>query len=438
MMKMGFGALLAGILLTAASASAGELTCVGDCKNRNKVGTDDLVTLVRIEFGELALNACPGADANNDGLGVDDLVLAVENSIEGCEGNRTPPPSRTPTPTTTAIPCPLQPGRYTVTQVEGGTLVLSSIAPFPFPAGGAIIEEVGAADANCVHPVVVPFPDGFSSPAFCSIAPLFYTTSIAQVGCGIGAIDSDGGSDFTVQEIGDSAALTSCPCDPAVRGCPNTPGTCDAGLNNDVRIDLTVGDGHADTCTGTGTANAIVSIPVHTVTWQALPDNEGNVPCPDPDGMFNPGTDSLIVEFDQILDFTTDTASSRWQDLDGTRPGDAGCGPAAGPSARPPVMGTGECLDLAARTIKTVAAGTIGSAGPPLFDLSYVSTLPNMVTGPQSTTGAVCNDPPLINLAGGTVMRCIYDCPLGTTGIGVDEFGVTKCCPAGTSPPNCQ
>jgi hypothetical protein len=238
---------------------------------------------------------------------------------------------------------------------------------------------------------VVPFPAGFSAPAFC-IPALGFTTSVVQTGCGIGRIDSDGGSDFTITEIGDTSA-------------PNAPcflaASCAAGGNSNVRVDVTVGDSSADVC-ASGTANATVSVPVFTTTWLTFAG------CPDPNGTFDPppgGTDTLIVSFPQTLDFTTDTTTATWSDLDGPDCAIAGAGPAAG-------FGTiaGTCIDLAGidtagADVTTVASGTIGSSGAPLYDLTFVTVLPNEL----STAGggaATCATPPLIDHSG-MVTRCI-------------------------------
>jgi hypothetical protein len=91
----------------------------------------------------------------------------------------------------------MAPGIYTTTQVTGGTLDVYNFAPFPFPSGGTIVQHVAAGDANCVHNTVVPFPGGFSSPNFC-VPALQFTTSVTQIACGAGRIDSNGVSDFSM------------------------------------------------------------------------------------------------------------------------------------------------------------------------------------------------------------------------------------------------
>ena len=280
--------------------------------------------------------------------------------------------------------CPLIPGTYTITQVSGGTLKVSTFAPFAFPTGGTIVEDVGAGDANCVHNTVVPFPGGFSAPTFC-VPALGYSVHIDQTGCGIGEIDSDGGSDFTVTEHGDTSD-TFGPCN-----LPNSP--CSVGVDGSIRVDITVGDSVTDVCTGSGTANSIVAIPVITTTWLAL-----DASCPDSDGTYDAGTDTLITQFPQNLDFTTDKNTATFTDIDGDGCSIAGAGPAS-------LSGTGACYDIGGATITTAAAGTIGSPALP-FDISFDSVLPNSVTGPGAPLGATCATPPVINF-GGSATRCI-------------------------------
>jgi hypothetical protein len=318
-------------------------------------------------------------------------------------------PTNTPTPTNTAEPtptntvsCPITAGSYTLTQVSGGNLIVDGLPAFPFPAGGIITQDVGAPDANCVHQTVVAFPGGFSAPAFC-IPGLGFTVSLAQTGCGVGRIDSDGGSDFTVTELGDTSSPTICGF---------SQPTCTSGgapTNSNVQVDVTVGDGNPDDCSS-GTANAIVSIPVFTTTWLSFGG------CPDPDGTFNPPGDVNIVSFPQTLDFTTDATQADWSDLDPDGCCIAGAGPA---SVVPPCnaggtggfSGTGTCIDLAGANaagadVTTVAAGAIGSAGSPLYDLTFISTLPNEISGPGEPSGATCEEPPLIDF-NGKVTRCV-------------------------------
>lgn len=187
------------------------------------------------------------------------------------------------------------------------------------------------------------------------------------------------------------------------------PHSCSNGANSNVRVDITVGNGAADTC-GSGTANATVSVPVFTTTWQRFGF------CPDPDGTYNPGPDILIVSFPQTLDFTTDAALGDWADLDPNGCCIAGAGPATftnpcNPGGPGGLSSTGTCINLAGlnvagNDVTTVAAGAVGSSGSPLYDLTFVTTLPNAITGPGAPLAATCATPPIVTY-GGTATRCI-------------------------------
>ncbi|MGH7788621.1 MAG: hypothetical protein ACRERC_17250, partial [Candidatus Binatia bacterium] len=289
-----------------------------------------------------------------------------------------------------AVPsCPIESGSYTLTQVAGGTLSVASFAPFPFPAGGSITMDVGEGDADCVHETIISAEGGFSAPSFC-IPALGFITGITQTGCGVGRVDSNGGSDFTVSEIGDTSSVSDTCNIPQAGGC--------AGRDSSVRVDITVGDGTPDVCTGSGVANAIVAVPVFTRTW--LDFSPGMLGTCTGDGVFNEGVDTIITEFPQILDFTSDANTAKWQDLDSDGCTISGTGPAGGFTA------TGECMDVEAGTVKTGAAGSIGSAGAPTFDLSFASVLPNTISGPNPLSGATCDTPPVINFTG-AASRCL-------------------------------
>ena len=168
-----------------------------------------------------------------------------------------------------------------------------------------------------------------------------------------------------------------------------------ANRDSSLRVDITVGNGAADTCPGGGTGNAIVAIPVRTTTWLAA-----NFTCPDSDGVFNQPGDTPILVVPQILDFTTDVSTASWTDLDGDGCSIAGAGPSSG------LTRTGSCINTGAMTVTTAATGTIGSAGSPLFDLTFATLLPNALSGPTAPMGATCTTPPTINFTG-VATRCI-------------------------------
>lgn len=445
----GRGAILAlggtALFLVAASTPA-KAQCVGDCNGDGMVVINELVLGVNIALGLAPVSACE-AFANQEGIvNVAQLVRGVNNALNGCPppgatptatepvgptatatqpivptstatavptGTATathtvgPPPTVTdtptegpspsptntptegpsPTPTETVAVCPLDAGRYTITTTSG-SLRVATFAPFPFPAGGTTLQDVGAGNADCVHDTVIPFPGGLTVPPFC-VPALGATTTVTQSGCGIGRIDSDGGSDFTVTEDGDTSDLDVCNVPQAT--CPATGPAPDSSG----RIDITVGNGVVDTCASGGTANAIVTIPVYTVTWV---DADGA--CPDEDGMFDPDTDTLLAEFPQTLDLTTDTNTARYTDLSGDGCALSGLGPAG------PFANTGHCIDLEAMTVSIAGSGTIFNSGAPTYDLLFTTIQNNNVSGPTASGGAICDDPPTINFDG-LAHRCL-------------------------------
>ncbi len=360
-----------GAVCLALPAASARGVCVGDCDGSGSVTISDLIIGVNIALGTESITACEAFNCDGTGMvPIHCLIQGVNNALYGCG---------------TGTTCPLGPGMYTLTGVSGGNLRVSTLAPIPFPPGATVVADVGLGDPSCVHNLVVPFPGGFHSPTLC-ITSLGFSVSLAQTGCGIGEIASKGGADFTVEEIGDTSDHSSV-C--------NLPQVCTAGQDSAVRIQVTVGDGTPDTCKS-GTANAILSIPEHTVVWV---DASGT--CPATDGMYDPDKgDTLIVEFDQILDLTTDTNSTKWMDLDGDGCSLAGAGPAAGYS------NTGTCADLTNDTVALAASGTIGSKGAPLFDITYSALLPFTFSGPDAPLESTCDSPPVIDF-NGTANQCI-------------------------------
>jgi hypothetical protein len=284
--------------------------------------------------------------------------------------------------------CNLTAGAYTLTQTSGGSLNVDGLPAFPFPAGGTVVQDVSAPGPGCLHSTVIPFPGGFAAPTFC-IPALNFSTSLSQTGCGIGEIDDDGGSDYTITETGDTSAPLSCSM-PA-SACPAPPG------DSNVRVDVQVGDSITDACTLPARGNMIYTVPVFTTTWV---DNQAPGTCPDGDSVYNAGTDILIVSFPQTLDFTTDVSTNSWTDLEADGCFLSGAGPAGG------FVRAGTCLDLGAGVVDTAATGVIGSNGAPLYDLSFATQLPNTFSGPAAPLGVTCGSAPAIAIPG-SVTRCV-------------------------------
>lgn len=418
--------LLTGVLVMRCTAAFAQL-CGGDCDASGMVQIHELVTCVAITLGTVERATCAACDVNGDDrVTIDEIIRAVRNAETGCPPSASPTPTHTevPTPTVTTNPrCPLQPGAYTLRSVPGGSLNLTTFQPFGFPADTTIVADVGSADADCVHHAVIPFPSGFSSPTFC-IPATGYSIRVRQTGCGVAVFDSDGGADFTMSERGDTSDASSV-CHTPQDACP--PGAHD----RNIRAQVTVGDQSADTCTGSGRMNAVLSIPVETTIWlegsgycgttDFTESCAGDVDCGSGlhcrDGFCDNGADGTVDEDDgdlvvaripQVLDFTTDTIQVGFEDLDADGCFRSGNGP--GGFSR-----TGSCLDLGTlntgEPAVTLGAAGIAEAGAPLWDIVVALTLPSTIEGPQPSLGATCTAPLARFDVGGTVDRCIAESP---------------------------
>ncbi len=300
-------------------------------------------------------------------------------------------------------------GRYTQT-TTGGVLKVATFLPFPFPTGATTIEDVSAPGEGCVSSTVIPYPGGLTVPSFC-IPATGFTVQVRQTGCGVGVIDSDGGSDLTITEQGDTSY--------GLYGCAATQ-SCLVFADSSGDIDVTVGDGSPDTCTS-GIGNAVVSVPVEIVMW--LSTNG----CPDSDDSPSEGDDSIIAQFPATLDLTTDRAVAQFTDTDADGCSFKGIGP-AGPytqnqlcsAAGDPYAcctglgsgtcvgngGVGQCIDFAGGTVSMAGGGMAFASAGPLHDVLFASAQSASITGPAAYGGATCGSPPAINFAGVT-HRCI-------------------------------
>jgi hypothetical protein len=298
---------------------------------------------------------------------------------------------------------------------------VSTGTPFAFPAGGTTIQDVSAPDGNCVSTTVIPYPGGLTVPIFCSLPSFAYTTQVKQHGCGIGVIDSNGGSDLTTTEKGDTS-FTSGSCAAGQTcgggGVITCGGSGQVNVDSSGGIDIQVGDGTADTCASGGTGNAMVSIPVNTTTWGASEagcdggTNGGNpcstdadcpggicgTACPDPNGF--DGSDTLITQFPQTLDLTTDKATASFFDNDGNGCDCQGAGPQTLPAQ------TGQCINFGTMTVNVAGGGTIFSSAAPLHDLLFTTVQNSNISAPAAFGGATCGSPPIINFTG-LAHRCI-------------------------------
>jgi hypothetical protein len=332
-----------------------------------------------------------------------------ENDSTALKRTDAPPPLSCPS----TSGCKLSQGRYTET-TTGGVLKVTTLAPFAFPANSTIVQDVSAPDANCVSQTVVPYPGGFTVPPFC-IPALGFTVSVTQTGCGVGVIDSNGGSDLTVDEKGDTS-FTGVMCAAGQ--------SCASFVDSSGEVDVQVGDGVADTCPSGGTGNAMVSIPVQMTWWV-----QQNSPftCPDADGAPPDADDTIVMQNPMTLDLTTDRATAEFADNDADGCSLAGIGP-AGPYPTNQVCfgagnpyacctgintgtcvgngATGTCIAFGAHTVSLAGGGTVFASAQPLHDFLFTTVQNSNISGPAAFGGATCAAPPLINFTG-LAQRCI-------------------------------
>jgi hypothetical protein len=266
---------------------------------------------------------------------------------------------------------------------RGGTGSLTMGGSFPgfaFPAGATLTVNVGPPDETCRHEATVP-RGGFGVPAFC-ITALSYTSDILFPGCDVGSADGRG-------TVWDGVAPTSglfCP-DAEVRKVADTrDGVCDEdgpppgvpcpGLgpaNALGDVDQTVGDGVCELARGMHTQ---LDIPATIITWQ---DGDGTAPfCPDEDGVYDPGEDTLISMARLVLSPTTSTATASFLDKNADGCFRQGLGPngpigVTGSPAEGPCCAVGQGSTLA-------FAGAVFSGGGPLYDYLYKGFVPMTVT----------------------------------------------------------
>jgi hypothetical protein len=259
-----------------------------------------------------------------------------------------------------------------VTTSTAGTLIVSTLPAFPFPAGVVTTVNVGPAPGfpNCAHPAIVP-AGGFSVPTFC-IPALGFSSDVIPTGCVTGGTEgkgvvwdlNDACPDADVSKVGDTSAP---PCATLGTGCNTAAGGAGADTLGDV--DTTRGDG---VCDGPG-VHVQLDIPGTSITWiddMAL--------CPDPDGVFDPGTDTLVTVFDFILSPTTSNATAAFVDANGDGCAKAGNGP-DGPVTRTGSPTPGPCC-VVGQAQQVASVGLAFSGAAPLFDLLFSSEIPNTVT----------------------------------------------------------
>ena len=322
----------------------------------------------------------------------------------------------TSTTSTTLACCP---SGQIVTNSNSGVLLVSTLAPFPFPAGVITTVNVGVADpATCKHNVIVP-AGGFSVPVFC-IPALGFTSQVTAAGCESGGADGTGMvwdasapcPDAEVTRVGDTTDPDGNSCGTLGAGCLNPVTSGSAGADTAGNINTTRGDGACDTADGVHTQ---LDIPVLSTTWN---DIDGN--CPDDDLQYDPGTDTLVTQFNFILSPTTAATSANYEDLNSDACSFAGNGPdhtkrCSLDSSRPcatnghctnPPPNAGTCIDgptagspapiigtpatgpccVPGQSTTVVATGIAFTGGAPLYDILFANKTPSSITQ--------CNDLP--------------------------------------------
>jgi hypothetical protein len=298
-----------------------------------------------------------------------------------------------------------------VTTSGPGTLVFSSINAFPFPAGITTILDVGNADELCRHPAIVP-NGGFTVPTFC-LSGLDFTSDVLPLGCAQGTAFGNGAvwdaaAPCADADINRHADTSDGSCNPAGQPCNTcdgvssypgcTPGSAGAGANTLGNIDSTRGDGVCDPA-GMHTR---FDIPVRSLTWL---DGDATPDCPDEDGVYDPGRDSLVVDFRFILSPTTATTRTEFVDENGDACSFSGAGRSstrrcsndhsmpcgffndcpAGEEVNcdpGPLIGmppAGPCCTLG-QASTLVATGAIFSGAGPLYDLVFMNRSPTTIT----------------------------------------------------------
>jgi hypothetical protein len=254
------------------------------------------------------------------------------------------------TTTSTSLPAGTCCGAQQIVLTTGsGTAKFGVITAPPefFPGGGTITIDAAPADPfpSCGHDAIVPAA-GFSLPAFCDNG-LFFTHKIITSGCTSGGTDGsgrvwDGVAACADANVSKSADSRDGVCDPDLSACTSGP-------FGNVLGDVDATRGGA--CDPSG-LNTRIDIPATMVVWS---DVDGQ--CPDPDGQYDSGVDSLIEQDPIILTLTTGTATAVFADksgpacfIEGGSAGPVGPQSISGAPASGPCCQVGQTATLAAET----------------------------------------------------------------------------------------
>jgi hypothetical protein len=255
-------------------------------------------------------------------------------------------------------------------------------------------------------------------PVFC-IPALGFTSQVTASGCESGGAHGQGTvwdnipgavcPDADVTRVGDTSDPDGNSCGTLGTTCAGavTPGS--AGSDIDGNINTTRGNTVCDSPDGVGTQ---LDIPVLSTTWNAV-----DASCPDGDGTYDPGTDTLVTQFNFILSPTTASTSADYTDLNGDLCSFQGNGPdhtkrCSLNNSRPcannghctsplpndgvcqdgPILGTppaGPCC-VPGQSTTVVATGIAFTGGAPLYDITFANRTPSSITACGAFVAGSC------------------------------------------------
>ncbi len=184
---------LTGVLLALLGAGRGQaqMQCVGDCDSINQVRINNLITGVNIVLEIQPVSACPAFENQQGQVDIAQLVLGVNNSLNGC------PPLGSHVCNLVAAPPPT-PAAASPSRLE----INIAAVPFPLPlvmtgstrvTCGAVAPD-GTAECTCeiiaIDPITLP------NVGILCIAPSTETCPPAQIDC-------DGGTPLAIDLLSD-------------------------------------------------------------------------------------------------------------------------------------------------------------------------------------------------------------------------------------------
>jgi mono/diheme cytochrome c family protein len=124
----------------------GALPCVGDCDDDETVSVAELIVGVGMALGEGDLERCPAFDFfSDDRLMIDELVLAVAASNEGCGLRPTATPTATPERATLAeIQESIFTPRCAIIGCHGGVVLSGDLSLEDGQSYGMLVDQVPA------------------------------------------------------------------------------------------------------------------------------------------------------------------------------------------------------------------------------------------------------------------------------------------------------